>query len=217
MVDMPYYINAKTPSEAWVRALDVIYRNGRDIIAGHEQKTREVLGLLIHVQKPFENRLHPLYPLKEEAVRENYVPQLLTPENPTGFVYTYGERLRDYNVEENRIDQINEVIKILSDLKESRRAIAITWYPWVDLYAEDIPCLIVADFKVRNDKLHLTCYLRSNDLGEAWMANQYAFSELGKYVGEKVGVEMSSLTTFSNSAHYYDHFKPTVEKILEIR
>lgn len=91
------------------------------------------------------------YSWTEERLDE-YAMQLLSPENP-GFEYTYGERLRSWNGE---IDQISEIIRRLKHNPATRRATAVTWIPPVDHRREEVPCMIVDDFKIRNGVLHLS-------------------------------------------------------------
>ena len=50
----------------------------------------------------------------------------------------------------------------------SRRSVASLWDPRSDPGSEDPPCVDFVQASVRDDKLHLTAYIRSNDIYRAW-------------------------------------------------
>lgn len=113
-------------------------------------------------------------------------------------------------------DQIQEsIINRLVANQESRRAIAITWFPEKDISTDEPPCLqIVQGVVDKNHKLNLICLFRSNDMLSAWGQNAYGLAHLQKYICEQINqkrkkeeVELSSgwLETISISAHMYFH------------
>ena len=71
------------------------------------------------------------------------------------------------------------------------------------MYEQHTPCLQIVEFIYRENKLHMTCFFRSNDIGEAWVVNVYGLYALLGYVAMRTGMEMGSITTHSVSAHYY--------------
>lgn len=134
-----------------------------------------------------------------------------------GFVYTYGNRLRghfgsgdmggnDNNTKNknNVIDQIDDAIQRLKSCKESRRAISITWDPVIDSTNDEVPCMILVDFKIRNNKLYTTGLWRSHDIYGAWFPNAVGLSYLAKYVAKNVDVDVATITIHSISAHIYE-------------
>ena len=123
---------------------------------------------------------------------------------PNGFRYTYGERLFEYDNQIVCVNQIEFIIISLNGDPTTRRAIAITYNPMVDLYEDSIPCLQLVDFLIRDGKLHLTAVFRSWDVKRAAPENLYGLSKLMEYVAEKVGVPTGELTVFAFSAHIYE-------------
>ncbi len=103
------------------------------------------------------------------------------------------------------VDQIDYVVRRLLANRNSRRASAVTWIPPVDTKKEEVPCMMVDDFKIREGRLHLTALFRSHDFAGAYPANLYGLTRLLEYVAERVGAEPGSITTLSCSAHIYDH------------
>ena len=131
---------------------------------------------------------------------DKYSEQFLSSDKQ-GFIYTYGNRLRAHF---DGIDQIKEAIERLNNFKESRRAISVTWDPTVDTQNDEVPCMMLVDFKIRDGKLHTTGLWRSHDIYGAWFPNAVGLSNLAKYVAGEVGSEIGTLTIHSISAHIYE-------------
>jgi len=113
----------------------------------------------------------------------------------------YGHRLRD----SFGIDQIRSIIDILKEDPNSRQAVGQIW-DVSDLRkgTKDKACNMQTVFRIRNGKLDLTVYNRSNDvIWGAYGANAVQFSTLLEYVAAKVGVPMGTYTQVSNSYHVY--------------
>ena len=137
------------------------------------------------------------------ALDEYVSREILSPNKPDGFRYTYGERLFAYLVSVY-IDQIDFIITKLKNDPIPRRAIAITYNPEDDPYEESVPCLQLIGFVIRDGKLYMTAVFRSWDVKRAAPENLYGLSKLMEYVAEKVGVPTGELTVFAFSAHIYE-------------
>lgn len=114
------------------------------------------------------------------------------------------------------IDQIEKsIINRLVSNPESRRAIAITWFPVRDVTADEPPCLqIVQGLIDKKNHLNLICLFRSNDMLSAWGQNAYGLAHLQKYICDQVNQKRKGngndittgwLETISISAHMYFH------------
>ncbi len=207
-------IRAKTIPEAWRRGLNLIWRQGDLITDERGTKTQELLDLLVVVEKPREDMIPDEYSWNEARLEE-YAEQLITGKNP-GFEYTYGERLRSWNAPgtSEPIDQIEYVARRIKANSNTRRATAVTWIPSIDTAKDEIPCMIVDDFKVREGHLHLTALFRSHDFAGAYPANLYGLTRLLDRVSEMTGIKPGSIATLSVSAHIYDHDWDWVEQML---
>ena len=165
-----------------------------------------------------------------------YVEQLLkTCDN--GFTYTYGNRLHDYpdvkvvngQVEKTGdgngggIDQISWVIDKIIEEANTRRAVASVRDPKLDMLSKYPPCLTLLQFMLREGKLSMYGYFRSNDMLSAWGNNAYGLMHLQSYVcdeirkrsGGEVQVEMGELWTYSISAHIY--LKRDAEEVIKMK
>lgn len=220
------FIRADTIPGAWRRGLALIWRDGEEITDERGTRTKEILALEVVVEDPRRDMVPDEYSWNRPRL-EDYAGQLISGDNP-GFEYTYGERLRAWKLPDSRmgvacddvlsgdqdpgeedaggsIDQIEQIIRRLRASPNSRRASAVTWIPPVDTEKEEVPCMMVDDFKIRQGRLHLTALFRSHDFAGAYPANLYGLTRLLEYVAERVGAEPGSITTVSCSAHIYDH------------
>ena len=197
-------IRARTISDAWHRGLNLIWRQGAEITDERGTRIKELLGLQVIVEDPYSNMIPSEYSWNRERLDE-YALQLCSGENP-GFEYTYGERLRSWGLPGvAAVDQIDQVIRRLKASAATRRATAVTWIPPVDTSRDEVPCMIVDDFKLRDGRLNLQVFFRSHDFAGAYPANLYGLSRLLENVAEGIGAAPGSISTVSASAHIYDH------------
>ncbi|MDI9616498.1 MAG: thymidylate synthase [Methanothrix sp.] len=202
-------VRARAADEAWRRGLNIIWRQGAEIEDERGSRTKELMNLMVVVEDASSCVAPREYSWTEERLDE-YASQLLSPENP-GFEYTYGERLRSWNGE---VDQIAVIINRLRKNPGTRRATAVTWIPPVDHRRDEVPCMVVCDFKIRSGRLNLTVMFRSHDFAGAYPANVYALTRLLRYVSEETGTAPGSITTLSASAHIYEHDWDWVESMI---
>jgi len=132
------------------------------------------------------------------------------------FHAAYGYRLRH----QQKFDQIEAVISLLKGEPDTRRAVLQIWDADLDLnlapdtspdehYSKqlahkDIPCNDIVCFKIRNGRLRMTVYNRSNDMiWGAYGANAVQFSFLQEYIAANVGCYIGSYAQVSDSYHVY--------------
>lgn len=114
-------------------------------------------------------------------------------------------------------DQINHAITALKNDPNSRRVYVGMWNPFEDMEAKskDIPCNVGIHFYVRDERLTMTVFNRSNDLiWGAYGANVVHMSMLQEYVASCVGLPVGGYSQISSSMHIYVD-RPDTKKILE--
>jgi thymidylate synthase len=130
--------------------------------------------------------------------------------------YTYHGRLFEYGVgtdlDSYNVNQIRYIIEKLTESKNSRRAVAVTWQPGKDLFSHDPPCMDFLKFSIKKDRLCLTVVFRSHDVLKAWPQNVYAISRLQEYVTNKIGVGIGWLEIISLDPHVYIKGDATLAK-----
>ena len=104
------------------------------------------------------------------------------------------------------LDQISQVIKMLKENPNDRRAVLQMWDPQVDLgsNSKDIPCNTCVYLKLRDNILDITVSNRSNDVvWGAYGANAVHFSFLHEYLAMCLGAGVGRYHQVSNSFHVY--------------
>lgn len=109
--------------------------------------------------------------------------------------------------------QFEKIIKLLSnpESKESRRAV-ISIYAKTDLIgsdSRDIPCTCVLQFFIRENKLHLTTYMRSNDAAMGLVHDIFSFTLLQelmlcKLISFYPNLQLGEYTHIVGSLHIYN-------------
>lgn len=111
-------------------------------------------------------------------------------------------------------NQIEKVIEILEADPESRRAKININVPNTRVKeTKDEPCTMSVHYMIRRNKLECTVIMRSNDI---WFGLPYDvafFTELQKYIANRLGIGYGWYTHFAVSLHMYDR---DAEKIAEI-
>lgn len=139
----------------------------------------------------------------------------------------YGERLRHWGnnspkgvLSEKALDQLYDVYKRILEDKDTRQAMAAIGNPTFDNHeylnvekGKDIACNLYITFKVRNNKLHMVVFNRSNDLHWGAMgANIVQFSTIQETMcswlrnsgkEEFNNLELGSYHQIADSLHIY--------------
>jgi thymidylate synthase len=211
-------INEKTCIEAWKKAITYILDNGEDFTDSDGRQCRETLNLVVNIEKPEKDnekiidtmkKFEWIYPTTEELSTI-----IFNKEDLAIYEFSYGPRI--FNFLEKK-DQINDyVIPLLKHDPNSRRAVISLFNPYTDseILNKNVPSLMFIYFKIKEDTLNCTCFIRSNDFFIGWPGNIYQIYLLQKYVADKLNRDSGVLTTISCSAHiFHEHFED-VKKIL---
>lgn len=206
-----FIIRGKKVGEVWLKILDAILRFGYKKQSQHSDDQIELIGLvsIITDEDPNNIKWEDYFQFSREHFN-NYLPQLMDSKVNENVNYTYGSKLRNFN-------GINQIDAIAAQLKKaifSRRAVAVTWNVLEDSNNPNSPCLDLIQALVQ-DKLHLTAYMRSNDMFRAWPENALALKSIQYEICEKVGVTPGDLIIISNSAHIYSSNWEDAKNILK--
>ncbi len=203
-------------------------------LTGANQNTKELIGVNFVISKPWLKKREMLdFLFKDEAEKiEQYCQQeildrvdrsglnpgnsykirmdlwqkLMSKKDGDKFDYTYSERI-------NYVRQLDNAIAALKDDIHSRRAMIMVFRPEDTQesmgYQTRIPCSVSYQFLIRNNKLMVIYYIRSNDYFkhfaiDIWLTHaiqDYICQQLqGTYPGLKVG----SLNYYAGSFHAYN-------------
>jgi thymidylate synthase len=183
----------ETPGAAWRWACDMIMKHGSEVETEDGQDTKEIMNLVLQVRSPDTG-----WPIADSgwnipALETYYQDQIIGTKNLTGYSYIYGQRIDP---------QLGDLIEKLRVNQRSRRAVISLWRD-SDYGIQHPPCWMVLEFLVRNEAVHLTAFIRSNDMRAAWPQNAYGLYRLQDHVAKALGMEIGTLTTISGSAHIY--------------
>jgi len=152
-----------------------------------------------------------VYPDSEEIKKS-----ILFKENSSEYYYNYGKRAF-YMDKINQIDDF--VIPILKKNPNSKRAVVVFYAPKRDTLPlrKETPGIIMIQFMIRNNKLSSTMVIRSNDMFHGWPANIAQAYFLTKYVADELHYPISSISTFSVSAHIFEEQFEDIKKVLRAK
>ena len=75
--------------------------------------------------------------------------------------------------------------------------------PSID-YRGHMPCIVALDFKIRNDKLLITGFFRSQDIGKKIYADILALGKIQSEVASALSTTTGEIKIFISSAHIYE-------------
>ena len=112
-------------------------------------------------------------------------------------------------------NQVEKIIELLTEDPSSRRAVININIPNPNVITtKDEPCTIALQFMIRDNKLHCTAIMRSNDIWLGFPYDVAFFTELQKYIADQLHVLYGSYTHFVVSMHVYDRNFEDIEKIV---
>ena len=113
-----------------------------------------------------------------------------------------------------KINQFDNVVKILSDDKDSRRASIVILNGYHLLFDKnDIPCTYALNFRIRDNHLNMTVHMRSQDLVFGMGADAPTFSFIHEMILNSlrkhyIDLEYGDYFHFVDSLHVYErHFE----------
>jgi len=111
----------------------------------------------------------------------------------------------NYGWQWRRNDQLNMVINLLHNSPNTRQA-AISIYDGKEMldYDYDTPCTYAVQFTILDNELNMSAIMRSNDLWYGFCNDQYCFSQLQKYVAERLNLRVGTYYHFAHNLHLYN-------------
>lgn len=208
-------IETQTIADAHKKLVCYVAWEGVRMVTEDGQDCTEAEPVTVTIHNPMSSdMIHPASPAQELKCIE-YIKQIFN--GAKGFEYTYHERLFEhYRDIESPIDQIRTIINHLNAELNTRRAVAITWYPWKDPDTQHVPCLQFVQFKVRKQKFGFLCWLlgkqpkldmyilfRSEDVLGAFGQNAVGLAALQSFVARHTGCVIGKYEHIITIPHFY--------------
>lgn len=221
-----FVIYARNPNEALAKGIGTIKQYG-EVVESRNGPTLELPQPCATVySKPWERVLissvrdaNPFFHLMEAMwiLAGRYDVKFLNEFNSRMVDYSddgksfnapYGYRMRVQVGDQGSLlctDQVAKVIEILKKDPGSRQAVLQIWSEEdLDKQTKDKACNMSVVFRIRQGKLCITVYNRSNDMiWGAYGANVVQFSMLQEYVAAHLGLPLGEYTQITNSYHVY--------------
>lgn len=124
-----------------------------------------------------------------------------------GYKISYGKLLYD----NDGVNQINWIVNRLQYKPETKSATISMHIPGED----NLSCLSLLDFKLRNGKLDMSAVYRSQNIFSSMPGNYVALADIQKFVAEKLGVPVGVIEGIILSAHIYEKDIPAASDILK--
>ena len=154
--------------------------------------------------------------------RGNLAPEKRSPHSLRSFVMTNNAIRSVFKqaISGKSLNQQKLMAEKLKSFPENKGAIAILWEPIIDNFGlREIwrtPCLVLVQAVIRDKRLFLTAYFRSNDMYGGWFLNAFGLLAFQKELAGMIGkdIKLGPLTTISHSAHIYESSWQLAEKLV---
>jgi thymidylate synthase len=121
-----------------------------------------------------------------------------------------------FSLEHIVINQLEKSIELLKNDPETRQAVISIYNPVQDTAdTKDKPCTNTIQFTIRDNKLNMTVYMRSNDAYLGTPYDVYNFTTLQEIVAGRLNIDVGIYTHFTNSLHLYKEHVKDAKKIIK--
>lgn len=192
--------------DCWTSCIERVLRHGSPQW-DEDIAIQEILGLSVHISSP---KCHD--DLVERIGDKAVIRRTLTkfskgvdmPERP----FTYGSRIFDYS----GVNQFEWIVERLKSKRETKSATIGLLTPGSN--DANLPCLTTIDVKIRENRLELQFFFRSQNIFGRQYANLLALSKLQSDIATECMVEVGSMRGYIASAHIYAFDVPEAQRIV---
>lgn len=207
----------------YVDLVQHVLKHGKET-APRGMKTREIEDAII--------RIDDVYNTLPLNINRGTVPgigaveacQLMSGTSFPDLVIAIGPQFKNY-AEDNGVfhgaygprtnGQYEVIIDRLQADPDSRQAVVTIWNPQYDLQPQkrDYPCTVLHQFRIRDNKLNMSVYMRSNDV---WLGAAYDFFQFTRVqiaMASVLGIEPGKYAHHVGSLHIYEQHYESAEKL----
>ena len=195
-----------TIGECWLSCIEHILTNGK-VYKDEDVNIHETLGLTIEINNPSMN--DPIIDKYGDgkiisSMLAKFSKGIVMPNRP----FTYGERIYNHM----KVDQFEWLVDRLTKKKETKSATICLLIPGDT--SPNLPCLTTIDVKIRDEKLELQVFFRSQNIFGRQYANLLALVDLQSKLAQQCCVEMGKLRCLIASAHIYEFDIDDAKKVI---
>jgi len=199
-------VYSETLGECWFNCIEQIIKHG-SIHNDEDIKIHEVLGLSVEISKPScQDQLISEFGDKNVITKmlEKFSKGIVMPDRP----FTYGACIYDHC----GVDQFEWLVDRLNSKRETKSATFGLLSPGSK--SPNLPCLTTVDAKIRDDKLELQFFFRSQNVYGRQYANLLALAQLQKDIAARCSAEVGGMRGYIASAHIYEYDWLEAERII---
>ena len=188
---------AKTLGECWLTSIDRVMEFG-SLGKDEDVALREILGLSVRIENPNESD-EIIYHFGNHGVINHTIEKFEKNTVMKNRPFPYGECI--YN--KNGIDQFEWLISRLESKLETKSAT-------ISLLTEgnnhpNLPCLNIVDVKIRDNKVNLQFFFRSQNIVGRQYANFIALAKLQQKIADRLSLTTGIMSGYIASAHIYEY------------
>jgi thymidylate synthase len=216
-------INIPDAVNGYVDLVQHVLKHGKEA-APRGMKTREIEDAVIRIDD-----VHNTLPLgvgrgTVAGIGAVEACQLLAGVSMPKLVMEIGPQFKNYTEDNGlfhgayglrTVDQYGPIIERLKNDPDSRQAVVTIWDPKLDLLPSkrDYPCTILHQFRIRDNKLNMSVYMRSNDV---WLGAAYDFFQFTRVqiaMASVLGIKPGKYTHHVGSLHIYEQHYDMAENL----
>lgn len=190
-------VTTQTLGECWLASIDKVMKLGNQ--ANDEDVVlKEILGLTVRIENPDDND-ELIYRLGNRGIIDHTVEKFEKGTVMANRPFTYGDCI--YN--KNGVDQFEWLINRVKNKHETKSAT-------ISLLTEgnthpNLPCLNLIDVKLRDDKVNLQFFFRSQNIVGRQYANFIALAKLQQSIAKRLEKNVGFMSGYIASAHIYEY------------
>lgn len=196
-------IHVNSISEAWEMSIKELLRDNVPYVYTQRGiRAKEIIGMQLLIENPLSEPIISEHYMLGEMFVEKYCKSII--ESTCGEQSIHSRIIKTKSISKKNNNQINRVVNLLRKEPNSRRAVISLWDPEYDMNSEHPPCACIIQFMIRNAKLDVSAYFRSNDSWMAVLPDMIAITKLSLLVSEKLKVPVGQYIHFCASYHLYE-------------
>ena len=216
-------INIPDAVNGYVDLVQHVLKHGKEA-APRGMKTREIEDAVIRIDDVYNTLPLGVGRGTVAGIGAVEACQLLAGLSTPKLVIAIGPQFKNY-AEDNGLfhgayglrthDQYGPAVERLKNDPDSRQAVVTIWDPKLDLLPnkKDYPCTILHQFRIRDNKLNMSVYMRSNDV---WLGAAYDFFQFTRVqiaMASVLGIKPGKYTHHVGSLHIYEQHYDMAENL----
>lgn len=214
-------------NEIYSYMLEYVNKNGNEIEKSNGTKLKEIYNTTIRIKEPQDSILaingkgyNPAFMVAETIwnlcgdtgdwltnYNTNYKEYFLNRKLEAG----YGNRLYNYN----GVNQIEKIVRLLKEVPDTQQANAVIFNPEYDLCnPKFVPCITMLKFRIRENKLFMTTYMRAQDLWKGLPYDIFLLISIFNLIANLLNIEMGEYIHYCDTLRIYQQNYDEVERFL---